>query len=455
MSAFAVELSALLQARVRRIDIPEADMVCLTLNLSPSHAQHVLLLSLRRDALGIGLIDARPAGAPANAYCGLLRKHLENAVIVRAAADAEEVQLEFRRGPDKASLRLSSLPLGLALEVAGRAFPMHGATESARGLTVRMDDSLTSLLHAGARLLEERGMGSTLARARVLVRDLLTLEKKLARRMTAVRGDLARNDEIPRLREDASLILSYLHTLAKGARELVVDYGDEETKRTIRLDPARTPQLVATSLFDRARKLERGDTIARARLAETERALAELKTVRLALQVDPLERAPTEEELSAAQAVLDDARGPQKAIQDKRQSKAVPRLPYRVHFGTAGREIRVGRSAKDNDKLTQEHAAPHDVWLHARGIKGAHVVVPLMKNETCPPELLIDAATLAAHFSDHSQERVVEIDYAPKGRVRKRRGMAVGMVEITQPKTLAVRVEAERLARLLGRDSSR
>lgn len=454
MSSTSVELSALVSARVRRIDIPEADMVCLTLHLAGTHAQHILLLSLRRDAFGLGLIDARPSGAPANAYCGLLRKHLENAVIVRADADADDVLIAFRRGPDKTALRLTSVPMRLALETDGRAFPMSGPSESTHGLTVRLEDSLASLTHAGERLLEERGMGSTLARARVLLQQLASLEKKLARRTHAVRGDLARNDEIPRLREDGALILSHLHAIPKGAKEVAIDLG-EDAPRILRLDPARTPQLVANGLFDRARKLERGDAIARARLAETERALREVQQARSTLLIDPLERAPTEDELHVAQALVDEARGPIKSVQGKHAEKVAPRLPYRLLLGTGEREIRVGRGAKDNDKLTQEHAAPHDLWLHARGIKGAHVVVPLKKNEVCPPELLIDAATLAAHFSDHSQERVVEIDYAPKGRVRKRRGMAAGMVEITQPKTIAVRIEEARLKRLLAKDSTR
>ena len=35
-------------------------------------------------------------------------------------------------------------------------------------------------------------------------------------------------------------------------------------------------------------------------------------------------------------------------------------------------------------------AKPHDVWMHARGVAGAHVVVPLARGAQCPQGLLLD-----------------------------------------------------------------
>jgi len=55
---------------------------------------------------------------------------------------------------------------------------------------------------------------------------------------------------------------------------------------------------------------------------------------------------------------------------------------------------------RDRKVLYQFSARGHDLWLHAKGRTGAHVVVPLDKGHTCPAEVLIDAAHLAAHFSD-------------------------------------------------------
>ncbi|MBN8613329.1 MAG: DUF814 domain-containing protein, partial [Deltaproteobacteria bacterium] len=158
----------------------------------------------------------------------------------------------------------------------------------------------------------------------------------------------------------------------------------------------------------------------------------------------------TDDERAEAHALIAaETRSPREAT--PKGKKPEPRVPYRRMVGSGDREIRVGKGARDNDALTQKHAAPHDLWLHARGVPGAHVVVPLAKGETCPPELLLDAATLAAHFSDRKNDRVVEVDHVARGHVRKRKGMPPGKVEVNHPKTLAVRMEPKRLERLLGR----
>ena len=67
------------------------------------------------------------------------------------------------------------------------------------------------------------------------------------------------------------------------------------------------------------------------------------------------------------------------------------------------------------------HARPHDLWLHARDDAGAHVVVPLERGEACPSELLCDAATLAAHFSQARGQARVDVTYVERRYVRKPR----------------------------------
>src|SRR6202023_958055 len=87
---------------------------------------------------------------------------------------------------------------------------------------------------------------------------------------------------------------------------------------------------------------------------------------------------------------------------------AQPALPpFRVFHGARAARILVGRGAAHNDELTFHVAKPHDLWLHAKGRTGAHVIVPLSKGASCPPDLLADAAHLAAHFSDARAEATV------------------------------------------------
>ena len=131
----------------------------------------------------------------------------------------------------------------------------------------------------------------------------------------------------------------------------------------------------------------------------------------------------------------------------RRQAGA--RAPHREFVSQDGCAVLVGRNAADNDRLTLRVARPHDLWLHARGVTGAHVVVRLDKGKPCPPQTLADAATLAAHFSDLRGESVIDVLYTPRRFVHKRKGSAVGSVTLGREKVMALRVEPARVRRLL------
>jgi predicted ribosome quality control (RQC) complex YloA/Tae2 family protein len=109
----------------------------------------------------------------------------------------------------------------------------------------------------------------------------------------------------------------------------------------------------------------------------------------------------------------------------------------------------VGRGAAQNDALTLHVARPHDLWLHAKDRGGAHVVVSLEKGSSCPPDLLIEAAHLAAHFSDARDERIVDIQYTPRRYLRKPRGSPPGLVLVDREKVFALRKDERLLQRLL------
>ena len=125
------------------------------------------------------------------------------------------------------------------------------------------------------------------------------------------------------------------------------------------------------------------------------------------------------------------------------------RSPYR-RYVSCDHAVLVGRGAADNDVLTTKIARPHDLWLHAKGVTGAHVVVPLQKGEAILADLLVDAAHLAAHFSDARGETIVEVMYVHRRYVRKPRKAPPGAVTVEREKVLVLRVEPERVARLLA-----
>ncbi len=127
-----------------------------------------------------------------------------------------------------------------------------------------------------------------------------------------------------------------------------------------------------------------------------------------------------------------------------------PLAPFKEYRGHGQHRIWVGRGAAHNDTLTFKVSRPWHLWLHARGVPGAHVIIPLEKNETLGSEVLIDAAHLALHHSDLKGEPRGEVSYVPVKRVRKGRDSAAGAVTFTGEKTLMLRVEPGRLSALLA-----
>jgi len=64
-------------------------------------------------------------------------------------------------------------------------------------------------------------------------------------------------------------------------------------------------------------------------------------------------------------------------------------------------------------------------------------------------QALLDAATLAAHFSSARGEEAVEVAWCERRHVRKPKGASPGLVVMLREKTIQLRMESARLQRLL------
>jgi predicted ribosome quality control (RQC) complex YloA/Tae2 family protein len=102
-----------------------------------------------------------------------------------------------------------------------------------------------------------------------------------------------------------------------------------------------------------------------------------------------------------------------------------------------GRLVLVGRTNRQNDALTFKTAAPEDLWFHARGVPGAHVILKT-EGKALPEEAVKEAAALAAFFSQARDEASVPVDYTPRKYVRKMQGAKPGLVTYTHEQTLRV-----------------
>jgi len=88
--------------------------------------------------------------------------------------------------------------------------------------------------------------------------------------------------------------------------------------------------------------------------------------------------------------------------------------------------------------LTFRLARSSDLWLHAADYPGSHVIVRNQNRKEIPGRTLIEAAQLAAKFSQASSDPKVNVHYTQRKFVSKIKGGAPGLVRLASFKTITV-----------------
>jgi len=110
----------------------------------------------------------------------------------------------------------------------------------------------------------------------------------------------------------------------------------------------------------------------------------------------------------------------------------------RSFISSDGFEILVGKKAKDNDQLSFKIAKSLDLWMHAADYPGSHVLVRNPNRQEIPPNTLLEAAQLAAFYSQGRTQTKAAVHYTQKKFVNKPRGAAPGLVSLASFKTILV-----------------
>jgi len=250
--------------------------------------------------------------------------------------------------------------------------------------------------------------------------------KKLERLIAALTRDRDRARAAIDKRKHADLLFAHLGEVPKGASSVTLpdDFADG-APLPIALDPSLSARDNAARLYKEHKRLGRALAGIEQRLADAQAKLAKL----------------------SRGDFVPDVKAPRATTKKRARDERPP--PYREFRSSTGVAILVGRGADRNDELTFKVARGNDLWLHTRDVAGAHVVVPL-SGKPVDGETLLDAATLAAHHSNARGEAQVDVVYVMRKLVRKPPKSAPGTVTHSGGKTLRVRLEPERVARLLA-----
>lgn len=279
-----------------------------------------------------------------------------------------------------------------------------------------------------------RQRGADLVRAATNARD------RLRRKLAMQEKDYAATQDRDALRLSGELITANLYRMEKGQRKLTCEnYYDEGREIDILLDPLLVPQENAAKYFKRYAKAKTAERYLKEQMELARHDAAYLESV-----LEEIAEAETEQDFNDIRAELKDAGFLRQKGKEKRglQRPAKPR-EFRT---TAGLRVLVGRNNRQNDRLTHD-ADRRDIWLHTQKIHGSHVILRTDGGEP-DRESIVEAAKLAAWYSQARESGNVPVDFTQVKNVKKPAGARPGMVIYTTCETVHVTPEEETVKRL-------
>lgn len=268
------------------------------------------------------------------------------------------------------------------------------------------------------------------ARERSRLNKEITQRVKLRRHLEA---DLSAHGDAEEHKRIGDLLLANLATAERrGPLVAIRDYYAEGAPLIeLEVDENSSLQEEAARRFARYTKARRASREIAERLKAIESDLKRLEAER-----EELERRLARESESPSFITSPEGESKRGAAKKKKQAEQVPGA--RRYTSSEGYEILVGRAARDNDNLTFKVARPHDLWLHAADYPGSHVIVRNPGRAEIPHRTLIEAAGLAAHFSQARNDTKVTIHYTQRKFLSKPKGSAPGLVRLSSFRSITV-----------------
>jgi predicted ribosome quality control (RQC) complex YloA/Tae2 family protein len=343
-----------------------------------------------------------PFSAPASQVTNDLRAALEQAV----RSIITDLQQPHARvyGEDGAPELFSILPLRHASELSDKEFDnVHDAVRyflARRRAVTQMTDRKSAL--------------SGTIRQRI---------EKSRRTEAAISEEAAESTRADAYERAGSLLMANLALLKKGEKSIEID-GEK-----ISLDSKLAPVHNAQRYFERAKRsrLAAQQAVDRLERLRREIALGE----RLLSMLDDVS---TNEE---AKQFMQDHEDELEQFGIGEKSEKHSQLPFRIFTVEGGFEVWAGKSSENNDLLTLRHAKPNDLWFHARGSSGSHVVLKIGSGKGEPSKKAKEqAAGIAAYYSKMKNAKMVPVAMTEKKYVRKPKGAPPGTVVLEREKVI-------------------
>jgi predicted ribosome quality control (RQC) complex YloA/Tae2 family protein len=264
-------------------------------------------------------------------------------------------------------------------------------------------------------------------------KQLLGAEKKLKGKLYSLQNQQRNEAEVEYMKQAGELLLAYQYDIQPGQAEFQAQYDPEAEPLTINVDPLLNPLENAQRYFEKYEKAKRSRAALPELILQTERELRYLGQL-----ATDLDLAANWDEIAEVQEAMQ-AAGYWQGAKARRVAGGGKSGPMKV-VTDDGTVIWVGRNSRQNEEVSFKKSSPDDLWLHVRGMPGAHVVIKTTGRPVAP-EVVEQAASLAAYYSKARNETAAEVMVTECKHVRKIKGGKPGMVSVakqTHPSIRAV-----------------
>lgn len=271
------------------------------------------------------------------------------------------------------------------------------------------------------------------AKAKAAQSKILQEIKRREKLKKKLEQDLANNGDAETWKKLGDLILANLATAERtDGKVFVTDFYDENLP-TLEIEADEN-----LSLTEIAEKFFKRYTKARNALEEISKRLESLRSEveKLKINNERITKAIQEKDEDVLSEFSGEA--PDKKSLKSRNKQTVNFAGARRYVSSDDFEILVGKGAKDNDFLTFRLAKSSDLWLHAADYPGSHVVIKNPNRKEIPQKTLIEAAQIAAFFSQARTQSKAAVHFTQKKFVNKPKGAAAGLVSLASFKTILV-----------------
>lgn len=278
---------------------------------------------------------------------------------------------------------------------------------------------------------------------------LISIRKRIKRIIDSIavaEKNYAESDHLSEESEQkGDLLKCFFHRLKTGLQEVIVeDFYHDGKPLTISLDVKKSPEANISSYYTRAKKLKK-NKIHFPEVMKKRQKLLDF-WINVESEVEKIDNWQDLQLVLQKTALLQKTKN-EISVKEKHEEG------YYLFYSASGAALLVGKNAEGNELLTFRIAKGKDLWLHAQGCSGSHIIVKRHDSQMPDPDTIRDAVQLALYFSKrraeiHKEHEVVMVECK---YVKKIKGRKKGQVSIANPKLIVAQIDVKTVEKIKNR----